>query len=439
MPNIFAPYIDPRKSAKSLDSKRLARICHESLVILSAVIQNDKTLKKYHSKVYSPPKSLLNHPITRWCSIRLHFMWLLDHIDELNTQYVLRYKKEDNCKPYNDLYKLMCKLVDKIPTSLLNVKYSDEDTANKNYFKIYFPRDNFTHNTFNYSFNKKKEGKCVLPPNTTYQTRCKLALMHKWLYLDVRDVSWHGANVPIWVFNPLYRDFLKDNFGKIKNKLPIFKPNSADYVKSLASVVDDCGKLTDIGIKLTNKFKSTIYEEHEELVNGRNRTSSAVFSRNKKYRYFLSRQWSTLPPLVVCMLNPSTADVFKNDPTVARIEALAEKLNCGGYLVLNICAYRATKPEDMLDQDDPYGVHNLQIIEYSLKQVVHRWRYKPKFLLAYGNNVKKLDNGIKFANRVNTLAQHCSKIQVLQMTKAGLPQHPLYISSKKLPERYAPW
>ena len=49
-------------------------------------------------------------------------------------------------------------------------------------------------------------------------------------------------------------------------------------------------------------------------------SAAAVFDRTRRYRYLLTRVWSTTaaPPLVICMVNPSTADAHQADPTIAR-------------------------------------------------------------------------------------------------------------------------
>ncbi len=48
--------------------------------------------------------------------------------------------------------------------------------------------------------------------------------------------------------------------------------------------------------------------------------AAATFDENHDYRYRLSRVWDeTLPRVVWCMLNPSTASAFRSDPTVSRV------------------------------------------------------------------------------------------------------------------------
>lgn len=88
--------------------------------------------------------------------------------------------------------------------------------------------------------------------------------------------------------------------------------------------------------------------------------SNAVFSPCQRYRYWLERRG--LLPLdrtaVFCMLNPSTADENVNDPTVRRCLGFARHLGCGRLIVVNLFAFRATKPADMKAESDPVGPEN---------------------------------------------------------------------------------
>ncbi|MCF6276041.1 MAG: DUF1643 domain-containing protein, partial [Robiginitomaculum sp.] len=77
-------------------------------------------------------------------------------------------------------------------------------------------------------------------------------------------------------------------------------------------------------------------------------TRTAVFSDCRTWRYRLAQIWDeSKEPLYWLMLNPSTADEVKNDPTVERCERRARMWGYGGSVVLNIFSYRATDPKDM--------------------------------------------------------------------------------------------
>lgn len=72
--------------------------------------------------------------------------------------------------------------------------------------------------------------------------------------------------------------------------------------------------------------------------------SDALLSTCGLYRYWLSRTWGDTPPLVVIGLNPSTADAMQDDPTIRRCIGFARREGCGGLMMLNLFAFRATDP-----------------------------------------------------------------------------------------------
>lgn len=73
----------------------------------------------------------------------------------------------------------------------------------------------------------------------------------------------------------------------------------------------------------------------------------AVVSADELFRYRLDRVWGDGPPLVFVMLNPSTADGTEDDPTVRRCMGYARREGCSSLVVVNLFAWRATKPADL--------------------------------------------------------------------------------------------
>lgn len=87
--------------------------------------------------------------------------------------------------------------------------------------------------------------------------------------------------------------------------------------------------------------------------------SAAYLSEDRRYRYWLMREWDeTLPKMCVIGLNPSTADENTDDPTIRKCIGFARRLNCGGILMLNVGAYRATDPRKWRKAGDPFGPEN---------------------------------------------------------------------------------
>jgi hypothetical protein len=144
----------------------------------------------------------------------------------------------------------------------------------------------------------------------------------------------------------------------------------------------------------------------------------AIFSDCLLYRYRLWRYWDrTKPHLVFLMLNPSTADELKNDPTVERCEVRARTMGFGGLEVVNIFAYRATDPGQMLSQKDPIGPDNNQAILDAIKG-------SGMVVCAWGNHGGHLNRGKEVATM---LREYKIPLYCLKTSQGGHPGHPLYI------------
>ena len=74
-------------------------------------------------------------------------------------------------------------------------------------------------------------------------------------------------------------------------------------------------------------------------------TGTAWISECGRYRYSLTRRFADGLDLVFVMLNPSTADADKDDPTIRRCCGFADRMGFGGIIVVNLFALRAAAPE----------------------------------------------------------------------------------------------
>jgi hypothetical protein len=105
--------------------------------------------------------------------------------------------------------------------------------------------------------------------------------------------------------------------------------------------------------------------------------NGATISPDGKYRY---RLWRTLPKgtgtIAYVMLNPSTADHQVNDPTIRKCLGFAERWGAAQIQVVNLFAYRATDPRELLRADRPTGPENtdhvLEVVD-SAEMVVCAW------------------------------------------------------------------
>ena len=153
--------------------------------------------------------------------------------------------------------------------------------------------------------------------------------------------------------------------------------------------------------------------------------SEAIFSDCERYRYQLTRVWKKGGrKALFVMLNPSTADEIKNDPTVERCERRARALGFGAFRVCNIFAFRATDPKVMRQESDPVGPDNDEAISASCQ-------WADQVVCAWGTHGAHLDRGTQVIELIRGLGVTPFH---LGMSKGGHPKHPLYISYEQQPE-----
>jgi hypothetical protein len=157
--------------------------------------------------------------------------------------------------------------------------------------------------------------------------------------------------------------------------------------------------------------------------------SSADFSDDGQYRYSLRRTWDdSLPSCMFVGMNPSTADLTHDDPTLAKCRRFAVKWGYGTLLMANVFAYRATNQRRLLEVRDPIGPHNDDAI-LALAHDAHL------VIMAYGKpHVRLRQRGPLVAKLIR---QHAGKSpHILRLSKDGVPSHPLYLPETLLP---VPW
>lgn len=144
---------------------------------------------------------------------------------------------------------------------------------------------------------------------------------------------------------------------------------------------------------------------------------SAIISECGQYRYQLSRK--TKCPLrwvkrcLFIMLNPSTADAEKDDPTIRRCLYFAGRAGCTDLTVVNLFALRSTDPSTLASHVDPQGPENMKHIVEAFEShelVIAAWGAHPMAKCSLAKEIAKLDG-----------------VFCLGKTKDGSPRHPLYV------------
>lgn len=132
------------------------------------------------------------------------------------------------------------------------------------------------------------------------------------------------------------------------------------------------------------------------------------------------------------MLNPSTADGERDDPTIRRCIDFARKLRCGGLQVVNLFALRATSPSELLTHPEPVGEKNDYVLASALRAadshiVICAWGAHG---IIHGRDREFLKLAREKAPRRD--------LTCYGFTKRGSPRHPLYLRSDAKLFPYAP-
>lgn len=154
---------------------------------------------------------------------------------------------------------------------------------------------------------------------------------------------------------------------------------------------------------------------------------SAVLSECGHYRYSLSRSWheGVRSPAVFIMLNPSTADAERDDPTIRRCIGMGKSLGCVGIRVVNLFAFRASRPHDMKAANDPVGPDNLaHVLQAIERHNDHHGLMQGPVICAWGTHGGFMGQDETVMGWITSCKPSC-----LAITKHGFPRHPLYVRS----------
>ena len=155
--------------------------------------------------------------------------------------------------------------------------------------------------------------------------------------------------------------------------------------------------------------------------------SGATFSVCRRWRYLLWRCWDASKPAAnFLMLNPSTADERKLDPSCTRARNYAERWGFGAVLITNIFAWRSTDPAALRVVKNPVGRGNDAAIVKAAKRA-------KLVVCAWGNHGEHMGRGEEV---LAMLARHRLDLHLLKLNGGGHPAHPLYLPATLAPEKF---
>jgi hypothetical protein len=156
---------------------------------------------------------------------------------------------------------------------------------------------------------------------------------------------------------------------------------------------------------------------------------SAVFDASGRYRYSLKRRWAPGGESVAfVLLNPSTADAERDDPTIRRCMGFARDWGYASLEVVNLFAWRATHPESLRLCPEPVGPQNDACLLAAARRAA-------RTVLAWGVH------GALYGRDHDVcalLAQEALRLDCLGTTRGGHPRHVLYLPRDARPAAFAP-
>lgn len=154
--------------------------------------------------------------------------------------------------------------------------------------------------------------------------------------------------------------------------------------------------------------------------------AGASFSSCRRWRYLLWRRWDAARPVAnFLMLNPSTADEFRLDPSCTRARVYAERWGFGALIVTNLFGWRATDPREMRTAPEPIGRANDRAILRAAREA-------KLVVCAWGNHGAHLERSAGVLELLRTAGVD---LHALRVTGAGEPAHPLYLRATLRPRK----
>lgn len=176
-------------------------------------------------------------------------------------------------------------------------------------------------------------------------------------------------------------------------------------------------------------------------------TGWARFSDDRVMRYRLARSLAGKPiaemlsrllpgeylgsRVVFLMLNPSTADAFKHDPTVGECMKRSRQLGADVLEVVNLFAFRSPYPADLRKR-----AHGSRGDDADANREILNACCGAEIVVAAWGNHGALDHRATVVRGL--LRDHGIKLHHLGLTEGGFPKHPLARGVHRIPAALMP-
>lgn len=170
--------------------------------------------------------------------------------------------------------------------------------------------------------------------------------------------------------------------------------------------------------------------------------STATLSADGLYRYDLTRAWGPEdeePTTVVwVMLNPSTANVEEDDPTIRRVVGYSKAWGFTQAAVVNLFAFRTKDPDVLRRTASAAAAVPAAVIGDGNDEAIARWVTSSQMtVVGWGANVDSLLGGRTRVRQVEKIIREAGAVPLaLKETKTGQPCHPLYLPKTLIPSAW---
>jgi len=158
-------------------------------------------------------------------------------------------------------------------------------------------------------------------------------------------------------------------------------------------------------------------------------SKGAVLSEDRLYRYHLWRTENNIrrEHVLFIGLNPSTADETEDDMTIKKCLGFAKLWGFKGIHMLNLYAFRATLPEDLVRAKAP--IHEPGPSDKTTNLLAYYGQRCGKVVACWGSVAKKHREALKWDERIAAVFDLIDQpIYCLGKTGDGSPRHPSRIA-----------
>jgi hypothetical protein len=149
--------------------------------------------------------------------------------------------------------------------------------------------------------------------------------------------------------------------------------------------------------------------------------AGAVFDPTHTYRYSLTRRWGRGSTVLWILLNASSADATRLDPTARRCEGFSRAWGYDGMELANLCALVATDPRALARHPDPVGPDNAAAIAEALARA--------DLVVAGWGECRTVRPHARAMRRILRARRRAAPgpVVCLGLNADGSPRHPLYL------------